>query len=155
MHLKLSKHICGFRLITICIPIQELRSLNNRDQSVINSDIRDTVSNLEHVTFGPVDYSIATQAIFNTAMENSMRHNPIVIPSNNNAPVSVYEMPCGEEKAFPWLFPQGKYGFTYPRPVNIRPSLYFRYRLYNHHGFWISRISHSYCMLLFPMISCF
>ena len=52
--------------------------------------------------------------------------NVIRIQRNNANPVSIYEKPYGEEQAFPWLFPQGKYGFTYERKMKISPSMYFR-----------------------------
>ena len=38
--------------------------------------------------------------------------------------MSVYEIPSGKEKAFPWLFPEGRFGYTYPRPTHSNPRDY-------------------------------
>lgn len=51
-------------------------------------------------------------------------------------PVSVYEIEYGEELAFPWLFPNGKYGYLYPRVKKITPAMYFRCRLYSRYSYW-------------------
>ena len=84
----------------------------------------------------PVNYSIPNDPDVCTPLESSSNSNVISIPRNNVNPVNTYEIPYGEEQAFPWLFPEGKYGFTFDRTRKISPSMYFRYRLFNKHGFW-------------------
>ena len=114
---------------------------NSFNSTLLPTDIQKSVRELEHVTFAPVDYT-STCNLSSSAPQNdetssdSSNHGPnqsIWIPRNKATPVSVYEITSGEEQAFPWLFPEGKHGFTYPRPKGIQLSLYFRYRLYNHH----------------------
>ena len=60
----------------------------------------------------------------------------IRVPRSTSSPVSIYEHMNGEELAFPWLFPHGRFGFNYNRAIKITPSMYFRCRLYNRHGYW-------------------
>ena len=129
-----------------------LNSCNSDDSTICSTDfpvIRDTVSCLEHVTFAPVEYCSNTETGGQSSLRNtnlgssvSSQASPLLIPLNDATPVSIYEMPFGEEKAFPWLFPSGKFGFTYPRRKSIQPSLYFRYRLNNRHGYWRRDISY-------------
>ena len=83
----------------------------------------------------PVDHSIPNDPE-GTPFESSSYSNVISIPRNNANPVNIYEMPYGEEQVFPWQFPEGKYGFKFIRTRKIAPSMYFRYRLFNKHGFW-------------------
>ena len=46
------------------------------------------------------------------------------------------------KKSFPWLFPHGTFGYTYPRPVTIGPAMYFRSRLYNIKPTWRRDLSY-------------
>lgn len=43
-------------------------------------------------------------------------------------------MDQGEEKAFPWLFPTGRFGFSHEREQKLSLSMYFKNRLYNYRG---------------------
>ena len=112
--------------------------------TVLPSNIQDSARELEHVTYAPVNYSSSANYSSSisqngeTLSESSTlgKNQSIWIPRNKATPVSVYEISSGEEQAFPWLFPKGKNGFTYPRPKSIQPSLYFRYRLYNRNAYW-------------------
>jgi hypothetical protein len=45
--------------------------------------------------------------------------------------VYILNLTSGEEMAFPWLFPEGKFGNKFERPIKITHSMYFRTRLYN------------------------
>lgn len=98
------------------------------------------VESLEEVAFAPVNYTVPT--VNEEAISGMRQAETVVIPSNPNAPVCVYEIPYGEEKAFPWLFPYGQFGYTFSRPKNVKPSMYFRYRLYNHNAYWRKDITY-------------
>lgn len=102
--------------------------------------LQDGVGLLDQVTFAPVNYSV-DESLENSAVSGASNRSSITVPRNSNNPVSVYEMPFGEEKAFPWLFPLGKFGYSYARQQKLKPSMYFRYRLYNRHGFWRKNIT--------------
>ena len=85
----------------------------------------------------PVNY---TDPLLST---NSTSHFPSLHVRHSTAdPVSIYEIPYGEEKAFPWLFPHGKFGYTYPRSQNIGFSMYLRTRLYNRNPVWRKDLSY-------------
>jgi len=58
----------------------------------------------------------------------------IEVPRITEKPVNIYEMETGEEMAFPWSFPTGKFGFNFNRPMRITRSMYFKHRLYNKRG---------------------
>ena len=57
-----------------------------------------------------------------------------IAPGQNKHPVSfMTDMHC-EELAFPVLFPNGRFGYTAERSVNLSPSKYFNVRLLHHSG---------------------
>lgn len=62
--------------------------------------------------------------------ENST-NNIMKIPENKNDPVDILNLTIGEEMAFPWLLPEGKFGYKFERPIKITLSMHFRTRLYN------------------------
>ena len=109
---------------TICNSLDEQNFFGNV------SSMRETVKCLEEVSFAPVDYCVSKSRAKTISDIPSL-----FIPRNDATPVSIYEMELGEEKAFPWLFPLGKFGFTFPRKQSVAPSMYFRIRLCNRHGF--------------------
>ena len=116
--------------LELCVLMQS--NINNtcqEDQETIQS--HDNM--LEENILAPVNYSVPNNSDVSQGNSNT---NVIRIPRNNANPVSIYEIPYGEEQAFPRLFPQGKYGFTYERKLKNSPSMYFRYRLFNKHVFW-------------------
>ncbi len=53
-------------------------------------------------------------------------------PTSNR--VSIYNMPYGEEKAFPWLLPYGVNGYTAERPVPLKMAMYFKTRAMHKSG---------------------
>lgn len=55
----------------------------------------------------------------------------LVIGRSKHSPVNIYEIEKGEEMAFPWLFPEGKYGFKHERSTKVWPSMYLRNRVYH------------------------
>ncbi|WAQ95118.1 hypothetical protein MAR_007589 [Mya arenaria] len=85
--------------------------------------VRGVVNSMEQITLAPVDYSGPSERICTNTQQSSAEYATFVLPSNNNTPVSVYEIPSGEEKAFPWLFPQGEFGYSYPRPTALNPTV--------------------------------
>ena len=97
----------------------------------------ETVNNLEHVTLTEVNSTSTVNVedcLASTNTEDGVQS--ITIPRIQKEPVSIYDILDGEESAFPWLFPEGKFGFLYPRMHKLAPSMYFRARLYNTLGFW-------------------
>ena len=57
-----------------------------------------------------------------------------IAPGEGKVPVNIYSEPHGEMLAFPYLFPDGKFGFTETRDVNLSPIRYFNVRLLNCDG---------------------
>ena len=53
------------------------------------------------------------------------------LPIATGRPVTLKDLPYGEEKAFPWLFPLGRNGISTERPVALSNLSYFHARLYN------------------------
>ena len=102
--------------------------LNDCDDDTFNECVED-ISSFENQAMIPVDYSAPQHS-----MSSILKQTTLNVPPITNKPVSIYCLPYGEEKAFPWLFPDGKFGFTYSRPIKIAPSMYFRQRLYNRHS---------------------
>lgn len=88
--------------------------------------------------FQDFDMESATLTPINSTMPNDIsvigNEGIINVPHISEKPVRVYEMESGEEMAFPWLFPYGKNGLNYNRPMKISKSMYFKYRLYNKNG---------------------
>ena len=78
------------------------------------SELASEVENLENISMVNVSYT-APRNQFNFNLNINTTQNVINVPRINEDPVSVYEMQDGEAKAFPWLFPTGKYGYLYPR----------------------------------------
>ena len=89
------------------------------------------VDQLEENAIIPVNYSDPIQDKKGTSNFPSL-----LIKRSNSDPVCIYEIPFGEEKAFPWLFPNGKFGFTFPREKKIEISMYLRNRLFNINPIW-------------------
>ncbi|WAR10125.1 hypothetical protein MAR_035201, partial [Mya arenaria] len=104
------------------------------------ASMQTSVESLEEVAFAPVNYTVPN--VNEEAISGMRQAETVVIPSNPNTPVCVYEIPYGEEKAFPWLFPYGQFGYTFSRPKKVKPSMYFRYRLYNHNAYWRKDITY-------------
>ena len=63
----------------------------------------------------------------------------LLVPRSKSKPVNLYQVPGGEESAFPWLFPTGENGYrpvnaegeTWERTKKINPSMYWRTRLFS------------------------
>ena len=112
--------------------------LSNSDCSLLNNqDLSNTASSIEENSLIPIDYLLPERGSTGGVPVPS-----ISIPRSLSNPVSIYDQQYGEESAFPWLFPHGKYGYTYDRPYKISPSMYFRYRLYNKNSSWRKDISY-------------
>ena len=58
--------------------------------------------------------------------------NLIVAPGQGKSPISVFNDKFGEELAFPYLFPDGKFGYKVERDIPISPVKYFNQRLLNY-----------------------
>ena len=102
-----------------------------------------TVNSLEQVTLTQVNCSSTLNVADCLSVRNSTKNTQsITVPHIHNKPVSIYELEDGEESAFPWLFPEGKHGFLFPRMHKLTPSMYFRSRLYNKLGFWRKDINY-------------
>ena len=74
-----------------------------------------TVNTLEQVTLTQVNCSATAEVADCLPVRNSENAQSIMIPKIHNEPVSVYDLDNGGESAFPWLFPEGKFGFSHPR----------------------------------------
>lgn len=96
----------------------------------INNSTLD-LDDFEYSTVTPMNASIPISNL------SSFVHNkdPVNrVPSITENPVHIFDMENGEEMAYPWLFPKGKYGLNYPRPIKIPCSMYFKQRLYHKSG---------------------
>lgn len=87
------------------------------------------LESLEFSTLTPFDCNIP-----NVSIKKYMSNGVIKVPSIKENPVNVYEMDQGEEKAFPWLFPTGMFGFSQEREQKLSLSMYLKNRLYNYRG---------------------
>ena len=58
------------------------------------------------------------------------------LPVACGQPVTLSSIPFGEEKAFPWLFPNGINGISTNRPLPLTTLDYYQSRLYNHDSRW-------------------
>jgi hypothetical protein len=110
------------------------KSAINLDQSMNLCDA--DVNSLEEMSMIPVDYVSELQGTVHSLQST------INIPRSNASPVRVYEVNNGEECAFPWLFPNGQFGYLHPRPIKVTPSMYFKYRIYNKHSKWRKDITY-------------
>lgn len=131
---------CNNRLYQqIALPDMCAETSNRIDLDIVNvEDTMNVVNSLENITMTPVNYSVsANQSIEKlcSAVPDQTYHS-ITVSRISDSPVNVYDLPCGEESAFPWLFPKGRYGFNYPRNYKLSPSMYFKYRLYNKAAVW-------------------
>jgi len=66
------------------------------------------------------------------------------IPVASQKPVNLKDIPFGEEKAFPWLFPYGRNGLSTERLVSLTDLGYWHCRLKNHDSRW--RVDIPYVM---------
>ena len=122
--LKRNNHLYELIQISNDFPI------NSTTQPNVSQPTIRIVSSQEEDSLKPVDYPLPNSQNNNTPLHT------ITIPRSLSSPVSIYEKNFGEESAFPWLFPYGKYGFKHIRPQKISLSMYFRYRLYNKLSNW-------------------
>lgn len=67
----------------------------------------------------------------NQANLESANISACTLPVALGRPVNLKDFPCGEEKAFPWLFPYGRNGISTDRPCALSILKYFQTRLYN------------------------
>ena len=58
--------------------------------------------------------------------------NLIVAPGQGKSPISVFNDKFWQELAFPYLFPDGKFGYKVERDIPICPVKYFNQRLLNY-----------------------
>ena len=94
-------------------------------------NISDIMSDLEQFATTPINCTLP-----NASVTNYLKTGFIDVPHITDKPVSVYELDCGEEMAFPWLFPTGKNGYNFDRPIKITRSMYFKQRLYHKTGYF-------------------
>ncbi len=78
---------------------------------------QDCINSLEEVTFAPVDYTLQSDS--QTSSGNN-HIQTILYLQTLILQFSTYEIPYGEENSFPWLFPVGKFGYTFPRPKKLQ-----------------------------------
>ena len=119
-----------YSLIPVDYPMPNSQNNNSTTQPNVSQPTIRSVFSLEEYSLIPVDYPMPNSQNNNTPLHT------ITIPRSLSSPVSIYETNFGEESAFPWLFPYGKYGFKHIRPQKISLSMYFRYRLYNKLSNW-------------------
>ena len=50
----------------------------------------------------------------------------------------------GEEKAFPWLFPTGIFGYTYSRKLKVSRYMYFCTSLFSVNPMWTKDLSYLF-----------
>ena len=55
-----------------------------------------------------------------------------IVPGENKMPLPIISDENCEVLAHPYLFPTGKFGYTYQRGISLSPSKYFNQRLLNH-----------------------
>lgn len=58
------------------------------------------------------------------------------LPAVKSQPINIKNVDHGEEKAFPWLFPDGKNGISETRPSELSVINYYHSRLYNRDPRW-------------------
>ncbi len=140
--------------------LQENNHLYTRTTDTLNSKPSETdntcrrchvdqeqCDSIEENSLIPIDYTVPH--VPDTL--NPSHDLPVInVARSAEAPVNIYDIEYGEEKAFPWLFPTGVGGFrgTY-HPQKISPSIYFRYRFYNRNAQWrtdITYLLHSAAM---------
>jgi hypothetical protein len=88
------------------------------------NELQVILSDLEEASMIPVDYDSPLR-------NHSISYTEICVPCSTSEPVSVYNMQFGEESAFPWLYPHGRFGFSHVRMQNVSTVMYFRNRLCN------------------------
>ena len=113
------------------VNISQMSHIPLNDSNISTDDMVDNIDSTEENSYIPLDYPAPEIT--------SIQHNhapTMSIPRSTSSPVSIYEKPFGEESSFPWLFPNGCFGFKYNRPKKIAPSMYFRLRLYDKRWIW-------------------
>lgn len=95
------------------------------------------LKSLEFSTLTPLDCNIP-----NVSIKKYMSNGVIEVPSIKENPVNVYETDQGEEKAFPWLFPTGMFGFSHEREQKLSLSMYLKKRLYNYRGHFRKNVTY-------------
>jgi hypothetical protein len=109
------------------------RNINIESENItlIDNHTSQDFDDFDCFTVTPMNASIPISN-FTSFMHNT--DSVIRVPSITENPVHVFDMEKGEEMAYPWLFPSGRYGLNYPRPVKISRSMYFKQRLYHKSG---------------------
>ncbi|CAC5406345.1 unnamed protein product [Mytilus coruscus] len=85
--------------------INEIDSLN---QPSYMHNISDVMFDLEPFATTPSDSTLP-----DTNITKYLKTGSIDVPHINAKPVNVYDLECGEEMAFSWLFPRGAYGYNF------------------------------------------
>lgn len=120
--------------------------INIEDRALQNASHPDSLEQLDEASIVSVDSTLPDCSISDVIPQN----NTIEVPSIKDKPVSVYSLERGEEMAFPWLFPEGQFGFNFKRPYSIPPSMYFKTCLYDRKGPFRKDITY----LLHAAVSC-
>lgn len=77
------------------------------------------------------DYPITTEMNTQCSLGNEVYN---IAPGENKHPVSIMRDDKCEETAFPVLFPNGRFGYTYERDIKLSPVKYFNARLLHFSG---------------------
>jgi hypothetical protein len=96
---------------------------------LIRNDNPDCCTDMIHEEFGlTLKDTVLSE---NQANLESANISACTLPVALGRPVNLKDLPCGEEKAFPWLFPYGKNGISADRPCALSILKYFQTRLFN------------------------
>ena len=93
---------------------------------------------MEEASLIPVDYPVQSHEETQAEEVGSC----LFVSKSLSKSVSIYEVQSGEELAFPWLFPTGRFGYLHERPKKVSPHMYFKCWLYNYRGHWRKDISY-------------
>ena len=123
-----------------------LKDLMNGDRRADDSfhevDIADDSGgcdlDMEEASLIPADYPVQSHEETQAEEVGSC----LFVLKSLSKPVSIYEVQSGEELAFPWLFPTGRFGYLHERHKKVSPHMYFKCWLYNYRGHWRKDISY-------------
>ena len=115
---------------------QELLSFNeNPSSNSENTSIDSTIMGELEEEENPQDVyrTASNETIMSSKIPVQLSDNTISIaPGEGKVPLPIFQDEHCEEMAFPYLFPNGKFGYKVKRNVNISPVKYFNQRLLNY-----------------------
>ena len=97
-----------------------------------NENVVECSEEEEHDSFHNHSTSSNETALISEVPNTVENENLIVAPGQGKSPISVFNDKFGEELAFPYLFPDGKFGYKVERDIPISPVKYFNQRLLNY-----------------------